>query len=101
MLSEFIGQGLNPIAVCTDTGEMADMTLDYGSPEELQLSPGLMPSIRQWPSPQVPRWPFSGGLIDYMRPVGPGVYVGCGWKRGPGSKRGKRFLYFLLVRLQT
>lgn len=53
-----------------------------------------------WPRPKPPRWPFSGGLSDYMRAVGPGVYVGAGWRAPRPEKRdvGRRFLTFLLVR---
>ena len=53
-----------------------------------------------WPRPKPPRWPFSGGLSDYMRAVGPGVYVGAGWRAPRPEKRdvGRRFLTFLLIR---
>jgi len=35
--------------------------------------------------------------VDYLRAVGPGVYVGIGWKQ-PDSAEAKRFLYFMLVK---
>ena len=39
----------------------------------------------------------TGAQVDYLRAVGPGVYVGVGWKQ-PGTEQAKRFLYFMLVR---
>ena len=40
-----------------------------------------------------------GGLTDYLRAVGPGVWVGVGWREPqPGVDVGRRFLHFMLVR---
>ncbi len=38
--------------------------------------------------------------VDHVRVVGPGVYVGLGWKapRENKAKLGRRFLPFVLVR---
>ena len=38
--------------------------------------------------------------VDYLRAVGPGVYVGVGWKQGKEgtTELGRRFLAFMLVR---
>ena len=38
--------------------------------------------------------------VDYLRAVGPGVYVGVGWKQGREgtTELGRRFLAFLLVK---
>jgi hypothetical protein len=44
--------------------------------------------------PKLPLPPFDT-LVDFMRPLGPGVYVGRGW-RGGGA--GKEFLTFILFR---
>lgn len=40
---------------------------------------------------------FKPVQVDYLRAVGPGVYVGIGWKQ-PQSAEAKRFLYFMLVK---
>ena len=43
---------------------------------------------------------FCGRQVDHMRAVGPGVYVGVGWKapREDKVELGQRFLPFMLVR---
>lgn len=74
------------------TGEVADMELRYLSPDDLQLSVDSLP-VPSWPRPKKHLFPFGGDLVDYLRPVGPSVYSGCGWKK---SK--KRFLYFVLAK---
>ncbi|KAG2426371.1 hypothetical protein HYH02_014799 [Chlamydomonas schloesseri] len=56
-----------------------------------------------WPAPDpasYPASPFSGSPRDYMRVVGPGVYVGCAYREGPspGELRDENFVYFMLVR---
>lgn len=80
------------------TEEVADAALDYVSPEELGLELDDLPDS-SWPLPKRHLYPFSGGLTDYIRPVGPGVYVGVGWKAPrPGVDLGKQFLHFMLVR---
>ena len=74
------------------------MQLDYLPITKLGLKQEHLPE--GLPTPKDARWPFSGGLCDYMRPVGPGVFVGRGWKQ-PASARdaeGKEFLYFILVK---
>lgn len=87
--------------VIPDTGELADMSLEYLSGDSLALRPESLPSAGRWPQPALDhRWPFNGGLVDYVRPVGPGVYVGVGWKLGKGA-RGKQFLYFIMAHVQA
>ena len=82
-----------PIAA---TGEVADMSLEYLPSSSLGLEPGHLPQGTRWPQPaQQQRWPFGGGLVDYIRPVGPGVYVGAGWKT-QGRQAGKQFLHFVM-----
>ena len=74
------------------------MSLTYKEPEDLPLKLQDLPDD-SWPRPGPHRFPFNGGLVDYMRPLGPGVFVGCGWKEKPESGLvGERFLTFVLVR---
>ncbi|CAD7696373.1 unnamed protein product [Ostreobium quekettii] len=85
------------LATIPATGEVADIRLDYLPVNKLNLKEEL--PIAGWRPPGDPRFPFGGGLVDYMRVVAPGVYVGVGWK-APKKKRdlGRRFLYFVLVK---
>lgn len=99
------------------TGEPCDLSLDYQNPPYLEsdMPPGMTyPSRRTagvadaplgadgdpvdtstwWPVPKLPPPPFDT-LVDYLRPLGPGVYAGKGWR---GGGRGDEFLTFLLVR---
>jgi hypothetical protein len=85
----------------SDTGEVAEVSLTYKEPEDLPIKLQELPDD-SWPRPRPHRFPFDGGLVDYMRPVGPGVFVGCGWKETPASGLvGERFLTFVLVRRLT
>ena len=86
------------LTTITATGELADISLEYLPVEKLKL-PGDHLPVSSWRPPKDPRFPFGGGLVDYLRLVAPGVYVGVGWKP-PKKKRelGRRFLYFLLVK---
>lgn len=63
------------------------------------MGPEDLPAGFAWPQPKNHLFPFSGGLKDYLRAVGPGVYVGVGWK-DPKKNRGlgSRFLHFLMVK---
>lgn len=83
--------------VCAATNELADVQLEYRPPEELQLQPTALP-VQSWAQPRQHLYPFSGGLTDYLRPVGPGVYTGVGWKAAKKGDLGRRFLHFLLIR---
>jgi len=79
------------------TGEVADVSLDYLEPENMPLTREDIPRSA-WPTPGKHRFPFDGGLVDYMRPVGPGVFVGCGWKETlDAGMIGEQFLTFLMV----
>ncbi|CAL5222355.1 g4707 [Coccomyxa viridis] len=82
------------------TGEVSDMQLEYLQPEQLKLQPSDLPQQGRWPHIRAPKWPFSGDLVDHVRAVGPGVYVGWGWKapREQKVELGRRFLPFILVR---
>lgn len=56
-----------------------------------------------WPAPQpaaYPVSPFGGGTRDYVRVAGPGLYVGCAYREGPGrgEYRPENCVYFALVR---
>jgi hypothetical protein len=81
------------------TEEQVTLALTYLQADECEAAfrredlPG-----EHWPLPTDPMFPFSGGLVDYLRPVGPGVYVGVGWKRASGWRGARQFLHFLLVR---
>ena len=88
------------------TAEDADLMLDYQNPPYLEadMPPGMEYPSRKtagegklgtwWPIPKLPLPPFDT-LVDYLRPLGPGVYAGKGW-RGGGS--GDEFLTFILIR---
>ncbi len=45
------------------------MSLEYLPPGQLGLAEADLPRGRGWRAPEPPRWPFGGGLVDYMRPV--------------------------------
>ena len=55
----------------TATGEVADVALEYIPPEQLGLAAADLPRGRGWSPPAPLKWPFSGGLTDYMLPVCP------------------------------
>ena len=80
-----------------DTGELSEAQLEYAAPRELALSKEQLPDSG-WPQPTLPRWPFSGGLVDHCRLVAPGVIVGSGWKRSGRGRHGQAFLKFLMVK---
>lgn len=93
------GFSMSSDSICchTATTELAEVSLDYESPLLRDLRSEDLPSSRRWPAVRGTRWPFTG-LVDYLRPVGPGVYVGCGWKSSSDPGNYRRFLHFLLVR---
>ena len=89
------------------TAEDADLLLDYQNPPYLEsdMPPAMRyPSRRTpggegrggtwWPVPRLSPPPFDT-LVDYLRPLGPGVYAGRGWRDGG---RGDEFLTFILFR---
>ena len=88
------------------TAEDADLMLDYQNPPYLEadMPPAMeYPSRRTpgdgsqgtwWPIPKLPLPPFDT-LVDYLRPLGPGVYAGRGWR---GGGNGDEFLTFILFR---
>lgn len=82
------------------TGEFADVSLEYLPPDELNLNEECIPEPN-WPAPGRHIFPFHGGLVDYLRPVGPGVYAGVGWKapRPEMNDLGRKFLPFVLIRV--
>ena len=74
------------------------MQLEYLDPEAIPLSREDIPRWA-WPTPGPQRWPYSGGITDHMRAIGPGCWIGVGWKAPrPGVDVGRRFNTFLLVR---
>ena len=88
------------MCACAATGELADVSLEYLPASTLALEHKHLPDAPRWPEPaEHQRWPFDGGLVDYLRPVGPGVFVGVGWyAREAGRRKYKQFLYFVLAR---
>ncbi|KAK9817074.1 hypothetical protein WJX72_009087 [[Myrmecia] bisecta] len=81
------------------TREVTEMQLEYLQPDALGLTAADLPPEQHWPAPKGPLYPFSGDLTDYLRPVGPGVYVGVGWKAArKGKDQGRRFLSFILAK---
>jgi hypothetical protein len=57
------------------------MSLEYLPPAGLGLAAADLPRGRGWRAPEPPRWPFGGGLVDYMRPVR-SLVQGLVWLRG-------------------
>ena len=57
-------------------------------------TPGVDGDDVWWPIPKIALPPFDT-LVDYIRPLGPGVYDGKGWR---GGGKGAEFLTFLLFR---
>ena len=49
------------------------MALEYLPLGDLGLGAGALPHGRGWAPPAPLRWPFGGGLTDYMRPVRAGL----------------------------
>jgi hypothetical protein len=70
----------------------------YLSREDRAVDHDELPTHALWPRPRDTFFPFGGGLVDYLRPIGPGVYVGVGWKWRRGRRRARQFLSFLIVR---
>lgn len=76
-----------------------DVALVYGEGIGPKMELADLPDS-SWPRPRPHRYPFNGSLVDYMRPIAPGMFVGCGWKEKPMSGLvGERFLTFILVRI--
>jgi hypothetical protein len=81
------------------TTSPTEVRLEYQSLDRLELDRGSVPE--SLPTPKEPIWPF-GGLTDYMRIVGPGMFVGRGWKQADGvtdNRKGSGFLHFVLIRV--
>jgi hypothetical protein len=88
------------------TAEDADVSLDYQNIPYLESdmppamrypsrrTPGVDGDDVWWPIPKIALPPFDT-LVDYIRPLGPGVYAGKGWR---GGGKGAEFLTFLLFR---
>lgn len=55
---------------------------------------------RSWPAPRMTVVsPFSNSPRDFVRLVGPGVYVGCGYQADrKGAFCDEDFVYFLMIR---
>ena len=82
------------------TNERADLSLDYRNVPVLPSKRPEADADYSWPAPRLALWPFDR-LVDYIRPLGPGVLVGRGYRHTAGddaSTTSTRFLDFVLVR---
>lgn len=83
--------------------EVSDGSLRYQlATEELNMLRDTLP-MNSWPGPKKPKKFFGNKFTDFVRAIGPGVYVGLGWRTGEmedsrvfGSKNNP--LYFIMVR---
>lgn len=64
------------------TEEPCNIAFEYG---EGQIHLCDIPT--NFPKPAKHPWPFSDGSFDYIRPVGPGVFVGQWWQEGKDIKQ--------------
>lgn len=85
------------------TRERADLMLDY---RDVPVAPSALPKDARaggvsWPAPRLALYPFDT-LVDYLRPLGPGVLVGKGYRLKTDPERvseiPSEFLSFVLVR---
>jgi len=79
------------------TAERADLSLDYRDVPVLATRRPLASRAGgvSWPAPRLALYPFDA-LVDYIRPLAPGVLVGRGYRFKADVPR--RFLDFVLVR---
>lgn len=97
-----LGDALYPLYFRADVGpsvvpttqDLCDLTLRYLPPDQLGLSREDLPRSR-WPQPRRHLPPFHEGFTDYLRAVGPGVYVGLGFRTAATELNPP--LYFLMV----
>lgn len=82
----------------------ADLTLVYPSQDVKQNSDWNLEKRdlpkSSWPAPKTSVWsPFSNSPRDYVRLVGPGVYVGCGYTCDrKGALCDEDFVFFVMIR---
>ena len=85
------------------TRERADLMLDY---RDVPVTSSALPKDARaggvsWPAPRLALYPFDT-LVDYLRPLGPGVLVGKGYRLKSDPERiseiPSEFLSFVLVR---
>ena len=82
------------------TGEASELAMEYlDAWEGRHLQREGLPDAK-WPLPSDPPFPFHGGVTEYLRPVGPGCYVGVGWRepRLEFGDIGRKFLTFAIVK---
>lgn len=93
------GPHLTPVP--EDAGADATLVFHDSPTQPLDLTPDDLPNPR-WPAPrlQVTWSPLSRTGRDFIRPIGPGVYVGCAYRReGKGNVYDDEdFVHFLMVR---
>ena len=58
---------------CADTKARCELALRYLTRQECTFDHKRLPADKQWPPPGTPSFPFGGGLVDYLRPIGPGA----------------------------
>ena len=66
------------------TNERADLSLDYRNVPVLPSKRPEADADYSWPAPRLALWPFDR-LVDYIRPLGPGVLVGRGYRHTAGD----------------
>lgn len=91
--------GLVATPLASDAGADLKFVYPTASTPPLALAAGDLPR-RLWPAPRRDGWsPFSLSAADYVRVVGPGVYVGCGYRCDrPGEFLEDNFVYFAIVK---
>ena len=81
---------------CAGKPGRCDWALRYLEEQECTFDRAQLPQSTLWPAPRSPWFPFDG-LTDYLRALGPGVYVGMGWNYRKGKI--KRCCFpFLMIR---
>lgn len=80
------------------TGELSEVQFAFQDVDDLNQQISEIP--KGWPNLKDPLFPFHGGLTDYLRPFGPGCYVGVGWRepRIEFNDLGRRFVTFILIK---
>lgn len=78
-------------------GELCDMVIRYEDPEGLPFRNEDIPRS-SWPKPKRQIKPFDLGYTDYVRAVGPGVFVGVGFRTRAQGDGLWPLLYFAMAK---
>ena len=83
------------------TGEATEMQLEYLEARECRDWKLEWLTDAKWPLPKDPPFPFSGAVTEYVRPIGPGCYVGVAWSapKWEFNDVGRKLFTFLLVKM--